>query len=112
VADKTVKAKQPEKNRPTDSVVSAEKPRQPEKARLAPKTAKPVEKDRDAKPKKENALARWYRESVGELRKVAWPTIQDTRRLTTIVLIVMFVMSAVLGLLNFLFSQAITLLIS
>lgn len=98
MAEKTVNAKQPEK------------PKQVQKA------AKPVEKavkaaDRD-KPKQPNAIQRWYRETVGELRKVAWPTMQETRRLTGIVLIVMFAMSAILGLLDFVFSKVISLLIS
>lgn len=93
MAEKTVNAKQPEK------------PKQVQKA------AKPADKDRE-KPKQPNAIQRWYRETVGELRKVAWPTVQETRRLTGIVLIVMFLMSAILGLLDFLFSKVISLLIS
>jgi preprotein translocase subunit SecE len=94
VTEKTAKAKQPEKSR------QIQKP--------APRSA-----DRDhEKPKQPNALGRWWRETIGELRKVSWPTVQETRRLTGIVLIVMFAMSAVLGLLDFLFSKLITLLIS
>ena len=107
MADKTVKAKQGEVS------VQAEKPRQPEKAKVAaPKVAKPADKDRDNKPKQPNAITRWYRETVGELRKVAWPSTQETWKLTRIVLIVMFLMSAVLGILDFLFSKAITLLLA
>jgi len=105
VAEKTVKAKQPEKIKETNSAV-AEKAKPVQKA--APRAA---DKDRD-KPKKENAIARWWRETVGELRKVSWPTTQDAWRLTRIVLIVMFLMSAVLGLLDFVFSKLITLLVS
>ena len=98
MAEKTVNAKQPEK------------PKQVQKA------AKPAEKavrtaDRD-KPKQASAIQRWYRETVGELHKVSWPTMQETRRLTGIVLIVMFAMSAVLGLLDYLFSKVISLLVS
>jgi preprotein translocase subunit SecE len=88
------------------------KAKQPEKTKQVPKPpARSADRDRE-KPKQPNALARWWRETIGELRKVAWPTVQETRRLTGIVLIVMFVMSAVLGLLDFLFSKLITLLIS
>jgi preprotein translocase subunit SecE len=107
VVDKIVKAKQPEKTKPAGTV-QVEKPRQPEKAKQVSRSA---EKDRE-KPKAANPLVRFYRESVGELRKVSWPSLQDTRRLTIIVLIVMFVMSALLGLLDFLFSEAIRLLIA
>ena len=85
--------------------------KQAEKPKPIQKTVKPADKDRE-KPKQPNAIERWYRETVGELRKVAWPTTQETWRLTRIVLIVMFLMSAVLGLLDFLFSKMIALLIS
>jgi preprotein translocase subunit SecE len=105
VAEKTVKVKQPVKIKEADTAM-AEKPKPVQKA--APRAA---DKDRE-KPKKENAIARWYRETIGELRKVSWPTTQDAWRLTRIVLIVMFAMSAILGLLDFLFSQLITLLVS
>ncbi len=94
MTEKTAKAKQPEKTKQ----VQKPAPRSPDK-------------DRE-KPKQPNAIQRWWRETIGELRKVAWPTVQETRRLTVIVLIVMFAMSAVLGLLDFLFSRLITLLIS
>ncbi len=87
------------------------KVKQPEKPKQIQKATRPADKDRE-KPKQLNALARWWRETIGELRKVAWPTIQETRRLTGIVLIVMFVMSAVLGLLDWVFSKIISLLVS
>ena len=92
MAEKIVKAKQPE-----------EKPAQ--------KATRAVEKDRE-KPKKPNILAVWWRETIGELRKVAWPTIPDARRLTLVVLGVMFAMSAVLGILDWLFSFLISLLVA
>ncbi len=107
MAEKTVKEKQPVKIKEAGSAM-AEKPKPVQKA--APRAAD-KDKDRD-KPKKENAIARWWRETIGELRKVSWPTTQDAWRLTRIVLIVMFLMSAVLGLLDFLFSKVITLLVS
>ncbi len=85
--------------------------KQPEKPKQVQKANKPADKDRE-KPKQPNALAKWWRETVGELRKVAWPSVQDTRRLTGIVLLVMFAMSAILGLLDFLFSKLISLLVA
>ena len=33
--------------------------------------------DKNLKPKKENRIKRWWRETVGELRKVNWPTTQE-----------------------------------
>ena len=44
--------------------------------------------------KKPNAIARWWRETLGELRKVSWPTPQEAWRLTKIVIVVMLAMSA------------------
>lgn len=111
MAEKTVKAKQPVKTKQVESTVSVEKVRQPEKPKQVQKVAKPTDKDRE-KPKQPNRIARWYRETVGELRKVAWPSTQEAWRLTRVVLIVMFLMSAVLGLLDWLFSRVITLLVS
>lgn len=63
------------------------------------------------KVKRENAIQRWWRETVGELRKVSWPSRQDAVRLTWIVLAVMFGMSLVLGLLDYVFSLVMALLL-
>ena len=60
----------------------------------------------EKKEKKQNAIQRWWRETIGELRKVSWPTTQEAWRLTRIVLLVMAVMSALLGILDFAFFQA------
>ena len=49
------------------------------------------------KTNQQNAVARFYRETVGELRKVSWPTREEAIRLTVIVLIVLAVMAAILG---------------
>ncbi|MBE0696494.1 MAG: preprotein translocase subunit SecE [Anaerolineaceae bacterium] len=92
MAEKTAKVKQPE-NKPVQ------------------KAARPVDKDRE-KPKKPNMLMQWWRETIGELRKVAWPTVPDARRLTLIVLAVMFAMSAILGILDWVFSFLVSLLVS
>ncbi|RME07882.1 MAG: preprotein translocase subunit SecE [Anaerolineae bacterium] len=57
-----------------------------------------------------NALVRYYRETVGELRKVTWPTRQEAVNLTIIVLIVTFGMSAFLGVLDYLFTRLFALI--
>ena len=64
------------------------------------------------KIKKENRLQRWWRETLGELRKVSWPTRQDAWRLTKIVLLVMVAMAVVLGVLDWVFSTLISLLLA
>lgn len=92
MAEKTVKVKQPE-------------------VKPVQKVTRSVDKDHE-KPKKPNLIAVWWRETVGELRKVSWPTIPDARRLTLIVLAVMALMSTILGVLDWVFSQIIGLLVS
>ncbi|MBN2116573.1 MAG: preprotein translocase subunit SecE [Anaerolineales bacterium] len=53
-----------------------------------------AEKDRGKKP---NAIQSFFRETVGELRKVSWPSWPEARHLTIIVLVVMIVMGIILG---------------
>lgn len=70
-----------------------------------------ADKGKDEKAtKKPNRLSRFFHETIGELRKVTWPTPQDAWRLTKIVLLVMAVTSMVLGLLDWIFSELILLL--
>ncbi|MEN6482723.1 MAG: preprotein translocase subunit SecE [Anaerolineaceae bacterium] len=78
----------------------------PEKAIAA---AKPRRKEKKDKP---NKIQRWWRSTIGELRKVTWPTTKEAWRLTKITLIVMAFMSAILGLLDFVFSSLVKLIIS
>jgi len=47
--------------------------------------------------KKQNAIQRFTRETVGELRKVSWPTRQEAWQLTLVVLVVLAFMSVFLG---------------
>jgi preprotein translocase subunit SecE len=61
--------------------------------------------------KQPNAVVRYFRETAVELRKVSWPTRQEARQLTFIVVVVVFVMSLLLGGLDFLFAQLIALLL-
>ena len=68
--------------------------------------------NKKAKAKKQNAIQRWWRETVGELRKVTWPTPQEAFRMTKIVLAVIVIMSTVLGALDFVFSKLIALIIT
>jgi preprotein translocase subunit SecE len=59
-----------------------------------------------------NRFTLFFRETVGELRKVNWPTRQEAINLTTIVLIVIFVMALFLGVLDLFFSRIFTILLS
>ena len=63
------------------------------------------------KKKKSFIIVRLWRETIGELRKVSWPTPKPAWRLTKIVVVVMALMSAVLGLADLIFSNLISLLL-
>jgi len=80
--------------------------------KAAPVQAKVEKKVEKKKEHKENSIQRWWRETLGEMRKVSWPTTPEAWRLTKIVLVVMAGMAALLGLLDFVFSKLITLLLS
>ena len=41
--------------------------------------------EKDEKVKKPNAIRKWYKETIGELRKVSWPTREHVRNLTVLV---------------------------
>lgn len=58
-----------------------------------------------------NALQRWARETVTELRRVSWPTREQAVHLTIVVLIVMLVAGAILGSLDFLFERLFIVLL-
>lgn len=64
------------------------------------------------KPNFFQGIKRWFKETVGELRKVSWPTREDALSLTRVVLIVTIIMSAVLGVLDFIFSRLVGLLVN
>ena len=49
------------------------------------------------KTNQQNAIARFYRETMGELRKVSWPTRAEAINLTIIVVIVLVLMAIILG---------------
>lgn len=66
----------------------------------------------DEKVKKPNAIQKWYKETIGELRKVTWPTPQEAWRLTVIVILTMVATSITLGLLDWIFSRLVALLVA
>jgi preprotein translocase subunit SecE len=69
-------------------------------------------KAKDKKRRSQKGIARWWRETTGELRKVTWPTPKEALALTKVVVIVIFAMSAFLGLFDFLFSRLLALILS
>jgi len=66
---------------------------------------------KDDKPKREGAIQRFFRETVGELKRVSWPTWPEARRLTLIVIVVLIFMALFLGLVDWGASKLIALMI-
>jgi preprotein translocase subunit SecE len=62
------------------------------------------------KARRELGLFRYLRETRAELKKVTWPTRKEALNLTYIVLGVTFAFAAVLGLLDWVFSQVFQLI--
>ena len=112
MAEKPVKIKQPDKGKTEARAVEAAKPKQAEKPKSV--LAKTPEKDKDkekAQPRQPNRIVRWWRETIGELRKVSWPAPREALRLTYIVIAVMVSTALFLGALDFVFVQLIGWLI-
>ncbi len=63
--------------------------------------------EKGSKTKKENIFKRWWRETIGELKKVNWPTPPEAWRLTKFVIGVIVVMGLLLGGLDFVFTKVI-----
>jgi preprotein translocase subunit SecE len=64
---------------------------------------------RDERQKRESGIQRFFRETSGELKRVSWPTRQEALRLTGIVIVVLFVMSIFLGLVDLAAQQLLAL---
>lgn len=83
---------------------------------MAGKSTSNNKKDTKAKDKKprrsQKGIAKWWRETTGELRKVTWPTPKEAYELTKVVMVVIFAMSAFLGLFDFLFSRLLAFILS
>jgi preprotein translocase subunit SecE len=70
-------------------------------------------KKNDNKPvvKKPNKIQKWWNETVGELRKVTWPTKEEALKMTKIVVVVVLATAVFLGVVDFVFSRLIGLLL-
>jgi preprotein translocase subunit SecE len=64
--------------------------------------------ERTERKPRTNRIQQFTRETIGELRKVTWPTTAEALNLTKIVLIVVFSMAIVLGALDYIFSLIVT----
>lgn len=50
-------------------------------------------------------IQRFFQETIGELRKVSWPTRREAIRLTEVVIIVIFVMAIFFGGLDWIYAK-------
>jgi preprotein translocase subunit SecE len=68
-----------------------------------------TESDDKPKVKKErrNPIGRFFREVVGELRKVIWPTRKELLTYTAVVIVFVTVMTALVGVLDYGFGKGI-----
>ncbi|KUK46080.1 MAG: Preprotein translocase SecE subunit [Anaerolinea thermophila] len=67
---------------------------------------------KNVKTKKESGIARWWRETTGELRKVTWPTRKEAWQTTKVVLLVMLLVGSLLALLDSVFTRLVALILS
>jgi len=65
-----------------------------------------------ASPRRSNPIARLLKETVGELRKVSWPTRDEATRLTVLVLGVLAATSALMGFLDYVFARLFAFIIT
>jgi len=68
--------------------------------------------NKNGKTKKENGIARWWRETTGELHKVTWPTRKEAWKTTKVVLLVMLLIGSLLAILDSGFTRLIAFLLS
>jgi len=68
--------------------------------------------EKQKKPNIFQKIGRFWRETIGELRKVTWPTAKEAWELTKVVLLVTVIMSLVLGIMDYGFSKLIGLLVA
>ena len=74
---------------------------------------KEVKKEAASKPKKPSIFSRfgaWLKSCKSEMKKVVWASWSSVRSNTIVVLVCIVVVSAVIGLVDYLFSQGFTIL--
>lgn len=70
-----------------------------------PKAEKSIER------KHPNKITLYFRETIGELKKVNWPTRREALNLTGIVLLVIIGMTTFLGILDFIYTKFFALIL-
>ena len=86
-------------------------PKKSEREQAKSRSSKKVETPRKS-AKSKNKMIRYFQDTRDELRKVSWPSRQDTIRLTLIVLAGTAIFAIFLGLFDLLFQQLAGLLVT
>jgi len=60
--------------------------------------------------KRPNFIQRYFGETIGELRKVTWPTRKEATNLTMIVIVVVVAMGLFLGSLDYIYTKIFALI--
>lgn len=63
--------------------------------------------ERKATDRKENPIGQFFRESLSEMRKVVWPSREETTRLTWVVIGISLSVGALLGVLDIAFEALV-----
>lgn len=58
-------------------------------------------------PREDNVVTKYFKETRAELRKVTWPTREESINLTTIIVIVTVAVAIFLGFLDFIFQEVV-----
>jgi preprotein translocase subunit SecE len=66
---------------------------------------------KNEKSTRENKIKRFFRETMGELRRVTWPTWPEARNLTVVVIIVLVAMALFLWLVDLSASELLALVV-
>ena len=74
------------------------------------KAVKAPKKEKSNKPSLFSRIAAWFRSCKAEMKKITWATWSNVKTNTIMVLITIIVLSAVIGLVDFIFSQGIVIL--
>jgi preprotein translocase SecE subunit len=61
---------------------------------------------------KDKSRHEYFLAAIGELRKVTWPSLPDTRKMTVIVCVVVGIFAVILAMFDFVWAYALNLLIS
>lgn len=85
---------------------------------MAEKEIKEVKKEAPKKPEKAkknkpslfSKIAAWFRSCKAEMKKIVWSSWSSVWSNTVMVLVCIIVVSAVIGIIDFLFNQSITIL--